>query len=46
MLSTTYESQGLTVRILDEKGLFPQATPVAATLEDAYVYCMGGKAHA
>lgn len=46
VLSTTYESQGLTARILDEKGLFPQATPVAATLEDAYVYCMGGKAHA
>lgn len=46
VLSTTYESQGLTARILDEKGLFTQATPVAATLEDAYVYCMGGKAHA
>ena len=46
VLSTTYESQGLTARIMDESGLFLQATPVTATLEDAYVYCMGGKAHA
>ena len=46
VLSTTYESHGLTARIMDESGLFSQATPVTATLEDAYVYCMGGKAHA
>ena len=46
VLSTTYESQGLTARIMDESGLFLQVTPVTATLEDAYVYCMGGKAHA
>ena len=46
VLSTTYESHGLTARIMDESGLFLQATPVTATLEDAYVYCMGGKAHA
>ena len=45
VLSTTYESQGLTARIMDESGLFLQATPVTATLEDAYAYCMGGKAH-
>lgn len=45
VLSTTYESQGLTARIMDENMLFPNAAPVAATLEDAYVYCMGGKAH-
>ena len=46
VLSTTYESHGLTARIMDEDGLYPQAQPVEATLEDAYVYCMGGKAHA
>ena len=45
VLSTAYESQGLTVRIMDESGIFLRATPVTATLEDAYVYCMGGKAH-
>ncbi len=46
VLSTTYESNGLTVRIMDENSSFPQATPDAATLEDAYVYCMGGKMRA
>ncbi len=46
VLSTTYESNGLTARIMDENSSFPQATPDAATLEDAYVYCMGGKMHA
>lgn len=46
VLSTTYESKGLTARIMDEEGAFPEAAAVAATLEDAYVYCMGGKAHA
>ena len=30
---------------VDESGRFPQP-PVPATLEDAYVYCMGGKSHA
>ena len=45
VLSTTYESQGLTARIMDENMLFPEVAQVAATLEDAYVYCMGGKAH-
>ena len=44
--STTYESHGLAARIMDEDDLYTQAQPVSATLEDAYVYCMGGKAHA
>lgn len=46
VLSTTYESRVLAARIMDEEDLYTQAQPVAATLEDAYVYCMGGKAHA
>lgn len=45
ILSTTYETGGLSARIMDESGAFPQAERVQATLEDAYVYCMGGKAH-
>ena len=45
VLSTTYEERGLSARIMDEEGRFPQVPPVPATLEDAYVYCMGGKAH-
>lgn len=46
VLSTAYESSGLSARIMDENSAFPQAEPVPATLEDAYVYCMGGKANA
>ena len=46
VLSTTYENHGLVARIMDENMAFPQAMAVPATLEDAYVYCMGGKAHA
>ncbi len=45
VLQTTYERHGLTARIMDEDSSFPRAATVAATLEDAYVYCMGGKAH-
>lgn len=45
VLSTAYESHGLTVRVLDEKQLFSEPA-VPATLEDAYIYCMGGKEHA
>ena len=51
VLSTVYDRQGLTARIMDENGVFSQnggffqAEPAEATLEDAYVYCMGGKAH-
>ena len=46
VLQTTYESHGLTARIMDEDSSFPGAVTDTATLEDAYVYCMGGKAHA
>ena len=45
VLSTTYEDRSLSARIMDEGNCFPQVPPVPATLEDAYVYCMGGKAH-
>ena len=46
VLQTTYESHGLTARIMDEASSFPGAVTDTATLEDAYVYCMGGKVHA
>ena len=46
VLQTTYESHGLTARIMDEDSSFPGAITDTATLEDAYVYCMGGKSHA
>ena len=46
VLSTAYESHGLLARIMDENEVFPLIEPVSATLEDAYVYCMGGKTHA
>lgn len=46
VLQTTYKSHGLTARIMDEDSSFPGAVTDTATLEDAYVYCMGGKVHA
>ncbi len=46
VISTTYENSSMVVRIMDESTVFPDAKTVPATLEDAYVYCMGGKAHA
>lgn len=46
VLSVTYENHGLTAKIMDENMAFPRATVVTATLEDAYVYCMGGKSNA
>lgn len=46
VISATYESTCLTVRIMDENMAFKEAAGVPATLEDAYVYCMGGKVHA
>ena len=46
VLQTTYERHGLTARIMDEDSSFPGAVTDTATLEDAYVYCMGGKVHA
>lgn len=42
IISTTYGAAGIKARIMDECGRFPQ-TPVQETLEDAYVYFMGGK---
>ena len=45
VLSTTYEQKGIQARIVDEENAF-QAASVPVTLEDAYVYCMGGKSHA
>ena len=45
VLSTTYEGHCLFARIMDEKRIFTQS-PVTATLEDAYIYCMGGKTNA
>jgi ABC-2 type transport system ATP-binding protein len=44
LISSTYEHKMLFARIMDEKNSFPEA-PATATLEDAYVYCMGGKSH-
>ena len=45
VLSVAYTGDGIKARIMDEAGLFKQ-TPIQETLEDAYVYCMGGKSHA
>ena len=44
VIATTYEHNKIQARIMDENNLF-SATVVAETLEDAYVYCMGGKAY-
>ncbi len=46
VIGTSYENEQLFARIVDEKLAFPNIEPVAATLEDAYIYCMGGKANA
>lgn len=46
VLSVAYEERGLSVRIVDENNRFPHAAAVPAALEDAYVYCMGGKVNA
>jgi len=42
VLSTIYEHNAIQARIMDENNLF-SAPAVPETLEDAYVYCMGGK---
>lgn len=42
VLSTTYEHHAIQARIMDENNLF-SVPAVVETLEDAYVYCMGGK---
>ena len=44
VLSTTYEHNKIQARIMDEAGRFSEPT-VPETLEDAYVYCMGGKSY-
>lgn len=44
LISTTYGTNGIQARIMDENAVF-SAPPVKETLEDAYVYCMGGKSH-
>jgi ABC-2 type transport system ATP-binding protein len=46
VIGTTYENGHLSARIMDEKSFFTGYEPVTATLEDAYVYCMGGKVNA
>lgn len=44
VLATTYEHNKIQARIMDESNSFP-VTPATETLEDAYVYCMGGKTY-
>lgn len=44
VISTTYEGNQIKARFVDENNAY-SVSPVAETLEDAYVYCMGGKAH-
>lgn len=44
VLSTTYEHNKIQARIMDENSCFP-IPATAETLEDAYVYCMGGKGY-
>lgn len=44
VLATTYEHDKIQARIMDENNHF-NARIVAETLEDAYVYCMGGKTY-
>ena len=46
VISTAYEDRHLLVRFVDEWQSFPMTPPVKETLEDAYVYCMGGKDNA
>ncbi len=44
VIATTYNN-GIFARIMDEHNKFTEPT-VQETLEDAYIYCMGGKEHA
>ena len=44
VLATTYGHNKIQARIMDENNFFP-VTPEVETLEDAYVYCMGGKSY-
>ena len=45
VLSTTYENNKIIARIVDENNCYMEPS-VKATLEDAYIYSMGGKQHA
>ena len=42
VLSTTYEHNKIQARVMDENNSF-SVPATTETLEDAYVYCMGGK---
>lgn len=42
IISTTYNESGIKVRVVDENGFYRNIKPELASLEDAYVYCMGG----
>ena len=44
VIATTYEHNKIQARIMDENNSFSVA-PITETLEDAYVYCMGGKTY-
>lgn len=44
IISTTYEKEHINVRVFDDKNNI-NASIVEETLEDAYLYCMGGKIH-
>lgn len=44
VIATTYEHNKIQARIMDENNRFSVPT-VTETLEDAYVYCMGGKSY-
>lgn len=44
VISATYGSDGIKARVMDEDNRFSEV-PVQETLEDAYVYSMGGKEH-
>lgn len=44
VIATTYEHNKIQARVMDEDNLF-SVPAITETLEDAYVYCMGGKAY-
>ena len=44
VIATTYEHNKIQARVMDENNLF-SVPAITETLEDAYVYCMGGKAY-
>ena len=43
VLGTYYVGDVLTARFVDPDGSYPRAIAVPETLEDAYIFCMGGK---